>query len=216
MKLDEKKFLNELFSKLKNIDYISPEDIPNIDLYMDQVTTFMDDQLASLKRFEDDKMLTKTMINNYTKNNLLPPPVKKKYSKDHMYMLIYIYYLKNVLSISDIKEIMNPLSDKFFEKDEDKEIDLTYIYEKIFNMERSNSIFMVKDILNKYRYASDNFNDVEDEKEKEFLVKFAFICLLGFDVYIKKTMIEKLIDESVLRKYVNNENDTEKNKVNDK
>ena len=48
-----------------------PDDIPNIDLYMDQVTTFMEKELASSKRHEDDKILTKTMINNYAKNNLL-------------------------------------------------------------------------------------------------------------------------------------------------
>ena len=206
MKLEDKMFLSELLSKLKNIDYIRPEDIPNIDLYMDQVTTFMDDQLASLKRFEDDKMLTKTMINNYTKNHVLPPPVKKKYSKDHMYMLIYIYYLKNMLSISDIKEIVNPLADKFFNIDKDeKEINLTGIYDKIFNMENANSMHMVKDILDKYRFATESFDDIKDENDKDFLVKFAFICLLGFDVYIKKTMIEQLIDESVLRKYVDKE-----------
>jgi hypothetical protein len=207
MKLEDKKFLSELLSKLKNIDYIRPEDIPNIDLYMDQVTTFMDDQLASLKRFEDDKMLTKTMINNYTKNHVLPPPVKKKYSKDHMYMLIYIYYLKNMLSISDIKEIVNPLADKFFNID--KDINLTEIYDKIFNMENANSIHMVKDILGKYRFATESFDDIKDENDKDFLVKFAFICLLGFDVYIKKTMIEQLIDESVLRKYVDKEKNDE-------
>lgn len=205
MKLDEKKFLSELLSKLKNIDYIKPEDIPNIDLYMDQVTTFMDDQLASLKRFEDDKMLTKTMINNYTKNHLLPHPVKKKYSKNHMYMLIYIYYLKSMLSISDIKEIINPLVEKFFDAGEDDEVNLTKIYETIFDIENANSSYMVKDILNKYRQATECFDEISDEEDKEFLVMFSFICLLGFDVYIKKTMIEKLIDESVLRKYVSKE-----------
>ena len=115
MKLEDKKFILGILEKLDKIDYIRPEDIPNIDLYMDQVTTFVDEELASLKRFEDDKMLTKTMINNYTKNNLLPPPQKKKYSKNHMFLLIYIYYLKSVISISDIKEIINPLTDKFFD-----------------------------------------------------------------------------------------------------
>ena len=52
-------------------DYITPEDVPSIELYMDQVTTFMDKQLENTKRFDSDKTLTKTMINNYTKNNLL-------------------------------------------------------------------------------------------------------------------------------------------------
>ena len=62
MENDVKEFLSELLKQLKSIDYIKPEDIPNIDLYMDQVTTFMDEQLAASKRYESDKILTKTMI----------------------------------------------------------------------------------------------------------------------------------------------------------
>ena len=74
----------DILKKLNEIDYIDPDEIPNIDLYMDQVTTFMDEHLAACRRTDDDKILTKTMINNYTKNDFLPPPVKKKYSKEHM------------------------------------------------------------------------------------------------------------------------------------
>ena len=59
-----KEFLAALQKKLVSIDYIKTEDIPNIGLYMDQVTTFMDEQLEACKRYEDDKILTKTMINN--------------------------------------------------------------------------------------------------------------------------------------------------------
>ena len=80
-------------SIIDKLDYIDPETIPNIDLYMDQVTTFMDSNLQDSKRRSQDKILTKTMINNYAKNNLLPPPIRKKYSKDHILMLIFIYYL---------------------------------------------------------------------------------------------------------------------------
>ena len=76
MENDVKEFLSELLKQLKSIDYIKPEDIPNIDLYMDQVTTFMEDHLSNTKRSRDDKILTKTMINNYAKNDLLPPPEK--------------------------------------------------------------------------------------------------------------------------------------------
>ena len=88
-------FLKEVLEKLQTMDYVKPEALPNIDLYMDQVTTFMDTQLASTKRHEEDKILTKTMINNYAKNNLLPPPNKKKYSKDHILTLLFIYYFKS-------------------------------------------------------------------------------------------------------------------------
>ena len=98
-------FLEELLKTLKSIGYVKSVDIPSIDLYMDQITTFMDEQLAACKRHDSDKILTKTMINNYAKNNLLPPPEKKKYSKEHVLTLIFIYYFKNILSISDIQAI---------------------------------------------------------------------------------------------------------------
>ncbi|MEG0814221.1 MAG: DUF1836 domain-containing protein, partial [Clostridium sp.] len=91
MKTNEER-LQELFDFLDNMTRINPSDIPDIDLYMDQVTTFMDNHLESSKRYGEDKILTKTMINNYAKNNLLPPPEKKKYSKNHILLLIFIYY----------------------------------------------------------------------------------------------------------------------------
>ena len=71
-----KEFLAALQKKLVSIDYIKTEDIPNIGLYMDQVTTFMDEQLEACKRYEDDKILTKTMINNYAQHQRHPVPVK--------------------------------------------------------------------------------------------------------------------------------------------
>ena len=85
MTIDTKDMLNSILSSISQIDYIKPEDIPNIDLYMDQVTTFMEKNLSATKRYDEDKILTKTMINNYAKNNLLPPPVKKKYSRCLLY-----------------------------------------------------------------------------------------------------------------------------------
>ena len=74
----------------------------------------MDEHLAGTKRRDEDKILTKTMINNYSKNNLLPPSVKKKYSKEHVLLLIFIYYFKSILSIKDIETVLAPLRDKYF------------------------------------------------------------------------------------------------------
>ena len=68
---------------------------------MEQVTTFMEKELKNNLRNEDEKTLTKAMINNYTKNKIMPPPVKKRYSREHLIFLIYIYYMKNVMSISE-------------------------------------------------------------------------------------------------------------------
>ena len=78
MNINSENLLESILESLSRIDYIHAEDIPNIDLYMDQVTTLMDSGLSSSKRYEEDKILTKTMINNYAKNNLLPPPDKEK------------------------------------------------------------------------------------------------------------------------------------------
>lgn len=85
--------------KLKTVSVVEIADIPKIDLYMDQVTTFMDQALTPYKRSSDGKVLTKTMINNYTKAKVLPPPVKKKYGRMHIMLLIMIFHLKTVLSI---------------------------------------------------------------------------------------------------------------------
>ncbi len=188
----------ELIRSMQSIDYISPDDIPNIDLYMDQVTTFMDEHLKSSKRFEDDKVLTKTMINNYTKNNLLPPPNKKKYTREHMLLLIFIYYFKNFLSINDIKKILDPVSEKFFEAEDD--FGLNELYAEIVNLAKENIDSQLRDIIRKLKKSNEMYADINDEDEKKILSKFAFICMLSFDVWVKKNIIENLVDGTLGKK----------------
>ena len=193
MTIDTKDLLNSIMESLSRIDHIELESLPDINLYMDQVTTFMYEHLHDTKRTTDDKVLTKTMINNYAKNNLLPSPVKKKYSKEHIYILTFIYYFKNILSISDIQKMLNPLTEKFF--DEGSKPDLDYIYKEIFSMESSLARPLSKDIFAKSEQASNAFSDVKDDDDREFLQFFSLVCLLSFDVYMKKNMIESLIDD---------------------
>lgn len=192
MTIDTKDLLNSILSSISRIDYIKPEDLPNIDLYMDQVTTFMESQLASTKRHPEDKILTKTMINNYAKNDLLPSPEKKRYSKEHMLLLIFIYYFKSILSINDIQTLLAPITEKYFKAEQG--FDLTYIYNEVFSMEKSQIELLKKDLVRKYNASLQTFSDSAEE-DREFLQKFSFICLLSFDVYIKKMLIEHLIDE---------------------
>ena len=192
MTIDTKDLLNSILSSISRIDYIRPNEIPNIDLYMDQVTTFMEEQLKRTKRYEEDKILTKTMINNYAKNNLLPPPVKKKYSKEHVLVMIFIYYFKNILSIKDIESVLTPITEKTFDKEES--LDMTSVYEEICQMEKSRIDDLQKDIAKSYELAMDSFSELPSE-EKEYLQLFAFICNLSFDVYVKKQIIEKMIDD---------------------
>lgn len=191
MTIDTNDMLNSIMESLSRIDYIHPSDIPSIDLYMDQVTTFMESQLNATKRYPDDKILTKTMINNYAKNNLLPPPVKKKYTKEHVLVLIFIYYFKNLLSIKDIEALLKPITEKYFHAEDN--FDMTDIYESVCQMEKSRIDTLKDDISETYAQAASAFED-SPEGEKEFLQLFSFICTLSFDVYVKKLLIEKIID----------------------
>lgn len=192
MTTGSKDILQEILDRVSKIDYIKPEDIPNIDLYMDQVTTFMESQLSGTKRYPQDKVLTKTMINNYAKNNLLPSPEKKRYSREHMLLLIFIYYFKNILSISDIQTLLGPITEKYFKSEGD--MDLTSIYTEVFSMEKDQIEAMKKNLTERYEIASETFEDASTE-DQEFLKQFSFICLLSFDVYVKKMLIEQMIDD---------------------
>ena len=149
MNIDTSNLLNSILEELSSLSYVHPGDVPNIDLYMDQVTTFMDEQLASTKRYPDDKILTKTMINNYAKNNLLPSPEKKRYSKEHLLVLIFIYYFKNILSISDIQTLLGPLTDKYFKSMDD--MDLTAIYNELFRRSFWNAMKLLRELLRMHR-----------------------------------------------------------------
>lgn len=192
MNIDIKDIMNNILKSVSKIDYIKPEDLPNIHLYMDQVTTFMDAQLESTKRHPADKILTKTMINNYTKNRLLPPPEKKKYSKEHLLLLIYIYYFKNILSISDIQTLLNPITDRYFSNQEGW--DLQDVYSEVFSMEKGQIEHLQKDLVRCYNVSSQTFQQAPAE-DRDYLQLFSFLCLLSFDVYVKKMLLEKIIDD---------------------
>lgn len=192
MKIDTKKLLKSITESLEGLDYIKLDEIPSIDLYMDQVTTLMDKKLRSVTRYpQEDKILTKTMINNYAKNDLLPPPIKKKYSKEHVLVLIFIYYFKSILSISDIQTLLQPITDKYFQNG--KDFGIREIYEEVFRMEPNEIEVLKQDMMDKYEMSEKSFEGVPEE-EAEFLRQFSFICLLSYDVYIKKLIIEKMID----------------------
>lgn len=193
MTIDSNDLLNSILKSIEQIDYVRLKDIPGIDLYMDQVTTFMEEQMKGNKRYPEDKVLTKTMINNYAKNHLLPAPVKKKYSREHILTLIYIYYFKNILAIKDIETLLKPLTEQYFSADEEHSFE--EIYECICELEKGKIDTLKADVEQSYHQAEMLFEETEDEQQKKFLQMFAFICSLSFDVYAKKLLIEKLVDE---------------------
>lgn len=184
-----KELLQSLIEYLDSLTTIIPEEIPEIDLYMDQVTTFMDTHLASTKRIREEKILTKTMINNYAKNNLLPPPEKKKYSKNHILMLILIYYFKNILTFNDIEQIFAKIGKNHFAPGSMPE--MTEVYTVIQGLEDKLRESLKSDLTTKFELASVTFKDAKED-DQEYLRLFAFICELAFDVYVKKQMLEMM------------------------
>jgi len=192
MSLNHEEVMLFIQETLKSLEYIKGNDIPSINLYMDQVTTYMDEHLASTKRSPEDKILTKTMINNYAKNNLLPAPEKKKYSKEHMLIMLFIYYFKNIFAIKDIESLLNPVTKLFFQSD--STVTMVDIYEEILSQEQAQMTIKQEAIIAMFEQSSTAFMNV-DVENKEYLQLFSFLCSLSFDVYQKKFLMEKLIDE---------------------
>ena len=122
--------LAQLIEKLELEKNIHLNNIPDIDLYMDQVIQLFEKTFNSSKRNEEDKILTKTMINNYAKGKLFFPVENKKYSREHIIIISLIYQLKGALSIGDIKSILTGINEKTVKKD----FDLEQFYESYLNL----------------------------------------------------------------------------------
>ena len=194
----DEQYLNELTEYLKSLHHVHAGSLPSLDLYMDQVTGFMEEHLASMKRHPEDKALTKTMINNYAKNKILPPPLGKRYNKNHMLILLLIYYYKSMLSLSDIRTVVDPLAENYFSLHSKPR--LTDIYEEIFSFANGEMQSLVEDLEKKFQTANSSFSEQDpafadlEEQEREQLQSFSFLSLLAFDVYLKKQLMEKIVD----------------------
>lgn len=194
--------MNKLIRSLNLASDVKISDIPNMNLYMEQLTSFIEEKLGDLKRNENDKILTKTMINSYTKDGLLMPPEnKKKYNKQHVILLILIYHLKQILSINDIHALLKPILNDI-STDEDDVVAIEDIY----------SIFLdMKDIENDdyCDLCTDRLNLLEDKiskintKNKDVATLFLTVITLVAQAEANKRLAEKLIDEYFISGKVN-------------
>ncbi|KGN02995.1 hypothetical protein Z969_03095 [Clostridium novyi A str. 4570] len=185
-------YLNSFIENLHLEDNIKLSDIPDLDLYMDQVITLFDDKLSNLKRNEEDKILTKTMINNYTKAKILIPPVKKKYSKNHIILLILIYYLKQNLSINDIsllfKDVIKDLSDS-----ENTTLNLKNLYESFLNIKKETSEQFLNNINDKFKLIEKETQN-EDDSNTELIQKLLLVLCVINEANTYKRLAENMID----------------------
>lgn len=174
------KFIDELEIDNK----IQLKDIPDLDLYMDQVIQLFEGKLSTLKRDADDKVLTKTMINNYAKAKLLMSVKNKKYSKEHLILMSLIYDFKGILSINDIKTILDPIVKKY---EGGEEYDLRDLYTKYLQVNKEDGEKFTE-------FFNGEVNKIKNE-EIEYEDKFLLIASMISMSNMYRRMGEKLIDE---------------------
>ena len=166
------------------------DELPNIDLYMDQVIQLFESKLSNQKRNDEEKILTKTMINNYAKGKLLLPIKNKKYSKEHIILMSLIYNLKGALSINDIKLCLDEIINKSVQGNYPLRELYSSFLEECDNDEKSFKI----DVSTKFENIS---NKVDENKnfDGEFEKNFLLLCSLVNMSNMYRRMSEKLIDE---------------------
>lgn len=181
----------DILDNLKVENNIKLEEIPEIDLYMDQVIQLFESKLGSQKRNEDEKILTKTMINNYAKGKLLLPIKNKKYTKEHIILMSLIYNLKGALSISDIKLSLNNIINK---SEEEGNYPLREIYSSFLDNCITDEAIFKEDVNEKIKTINKIVSDSET-LGNDFEEKFLLLCSLVNMSNMYRRMSEKLIDE---------------------
>lgn len=178
--------IDDLIEKLALDKKIELEDIPEIDLYMDQVIQLFDNKFAN---DSDEKILTKTMINNYAKAKLLFPIKNKKYSKKHIILISLIYHLKGVLSINDIKDTLNGLNKKIHEEDD---LNIDELYNSFLKINEQNVLNFKSDIQSRVNDVSSLLHD-DNQKDLDYFEQL--LCIASFvnisNLY--KSAAEKLV-----------------------
>ncbi|WP_291584182.1 DUF1836 domain-containing protein, partial [Clostridium sp. UBA6640] len=153
--------------------------------------TLFENNLSHSKRYDEDKLLTKPMINNYTKDKLLIPAKKKKYSKNHIILMILIYNLKQNLSILDIKSLFNDMVVNLQQEDGEK-INLEEIYKKFLHIKDLQTIEAEDQINGLISKVEDQLSDKDDEGYEKLLI--TALCLIN-SANIQKRLAEKIIDK---------------------
>lgn len=181
--------LSSLIDELNLDKTIKLNDIPELDLYMDQVIQLFENEFGETKRFEDDKILTKTMINNYAKGKLLMDIKNKKYSKEHIILMSLIYNMKGILALSDIKLALGNIVERYNREEVSKE-EIRNLY-NLYLLGHEKNMSDIRESLNIYRdNLGDGFKDLE-KNEKKMLI--ASILVDKANMY--KRIAEKILDE---------------------
>ncbi|KRG13214.1 DUF1836 domain-containing protein [Lederbergia galactosidilytica] len=184
------KNIDELLSSLSLTNHISLQDIPKMDLYIDQVIELFEEGFKETKRDKKEKILTKTMVNNYAKGKLFFPVQNKKYSKEHIMLMSLIYQLKGALSIKDIKDCLQILNKEIVESD----FNLGEFYESYLHLYFNNVSTFQDDLQEKAEAVREKLDSI-DEKNKLEMERTLLIASLVSTSNLYRRAAEKLVDE---------------------
>ena len=183
--------IDNFINSQKSSNNINLDNFPELDLYMDQVIQLFESKLSYTKRNEDDKLLTKTMINNYAKGNLLMKIKNKKYTTEHLILIGLIYNLQGSLSLSDIITMFDPIIEAFSKEEDYPLYDVYESFLKIYDLNLQNLSSSAKDIYENVRKLINDENDKLGEFEEKFLLICAYVSMSN----LYRRMSEKIIDE---------------------
>ena len=184
------KDLKDTINSLHLDNQLKTESIPNVDLYMDQVIQLFESTYEQSIR-QNEKILTKTMINNYAKEKLFFPIQKKKYSKEHLMLINFIYQLKGGLSIQDIKVALTMFNQQFLE---DKSFSIEAIYELYLNIQTENAIKFEKEVTDKFEDITLKLNEVEVSNVNQLESFYRLASAIHMSNMYRK-VAEKIIDD---------------------
>nr|WP_307993006.1 DUF1836 domain-containing protein [uncultured Niameybacter sp.] len=189
----ETKWLEDQVADLKLDEHMALEDIPSLDLYMDQLITLFENNLSHTKRYEDDKLLTKTMINNYTKDKVLMPAHKKKYTKDHIILMLLLYQFKSIISIGDIKDVFSILK----EEDHLDSEKLTNLYKAYLSCKSKELTYFNMGIEKRVETVNEELEklNIQDDKIGATLLVFMLIEQASYHKRLAEIIIDKCIKE---------------------
>ncbi len=156
-------------------------------MYVDQVVQLFENTYADTTRTDDEKVLTKTMINNYAKGKLFIPIKNKKYSKEHMILISLIYQLKGALSINDIKSSLEHINESLLSDDS---FELNTLYTDYLTLTENNVESFKQDVNNRISEVSE-ISSLEDPKLEKFLLLTSFVSMSN----MYRRLAEKLIDD---------------------
>ncbi|MBU5267262.1 DUF1836 domain-containing protein [Virgibacillus proomii] len=188
------KNVNEYLNNLQLHSQLPIEEIPNLDLYMDQVIQLFESKFGLLKRDDDEKVLTKTMINNYAKGKLFFPIKNKKYTKDHLMLISMIYQLKGALSINDVKTTLYKLNKMIVE---DK-FDLAQLYESYVQL-ADDSMKQLRSEIKQLIEDVEQHIETLDSNNADYLQELLLVAsFVNMSNYYRRAA-EKIVDQIAQR-----------------